>query len=154
MKIGGVELNGPNEEVLVLPRLKGPNIVFTARAIVDMEEFDRLCKAPEAPGIRTAKEGFKKDFTDGEYLTQMGTYRERRVAYMVIKSLEPSEIEWDRVQLSNPSTWCEWKKELQEGGLSDAEIGQVINCVAAANSLDESKLKEARESFLRGQETL
>jgi hypothetical protein len=151
MKIGGVELNGPNEDVLVLPRLNGQDIVFKARAIVDMEEFDTLCKSPEPPGIRTAKDGFQKDYTDGNYLSQMGNYRERRVAYMVIKTLEPSEIEWETVNIEESSTWPNWKKDLQKGGLSDAEIGQVVNCVAAANSLDEAKLKEARESFLRGQ---
>lgn len=154
MKIGGVELTGPNEEVLVLPRLHGPNIVFRASAIVDMDEFDRLCKPPQAPGIRTAKEGFKKDYTDGEYLKQFEAYRERRVAYMMIKSLELSEIEWDTVKITDPSTWTNWKSDLQGGGLSDSEISQVVNCVASANALDETKLKEARESFLRGQGTL
>lgn len=153
MKIGGVELNGPNEDILVLPRLNGPDLIFRARAIVDMGEFDALCKVPEAPGIRTAKEGFKKDYADGNYLSQMETYHERRVSYMIIKTLEPSEIEWDTVEIDNPGTWANWKKDLQSGGLSDNEIGQVVNCVASANSLDENKLKEARESFLRGQGT-
>lgn len=153
MKIGGVELNGPNEDILVLPRLNGPDLIFRARAIVDMEEFDTLCKAPEPPVVNYAKEGPKKEYTDGNYLAQMGVYHERKVAYMVIKTLEPSEIEWDTVEIDKPGTWVNWKKDLQEGGLSDSEIGQVVNCVASANSLDESKLKEARESFLRGQGT-
>ena len=49
MKIGGVQVTGPSEEVLVLPREPEP-IVFRAVAVPDMEEFHKLCPEPKPTG--------------------------------------------------------------------------------------------------------
>jgi hypothetical protein len=71
---------------------------------------------------------------------------------MVMKSLEPSQIEWDTVKESDPRSWRHWSKDLRNGGLSDTECHRVLNLVLEANCLDEAKLKKAREVFLAGQE--
>ena len=71
---------------------------------------------------------------------------------MVIKSLEPSGIEWVKTNVSDPSTYTEWSDELKMAGLSDVEVNRIIMCVMQANSLDEDKLKAAREVFLLGEE--
>lgn len=149
MKIGGVEVKGPCEEVLVLPRLTG-DIVIRAQAIMDMSAFDALCPAPEAPGIRT-KEGFRPNVKDINYLRLCALHAEQRFAYTIVKSLEPSKIEWERVKLEDPGTWKEWASELKEAGFSDVERNRIAACVMQANSLDEEKLRAAREVFLRGQ---
>lgn len=149
MRIGGVEVNGPAEEVLVLPRLEGANIVFRARAVLDMEDFEALCPVPKPPGIRT-KEGWKPNENDETYRQRVAQHGEQRFAYMVIKSLEPSDIEWDDVNVDDPSTWLNWSEELKKAGISSTEINRIIVCVMQANALDEAKLKEARELFLRG----
>jgi hypothetical protein len=148
MKIGGVELKSC-EEVLVLPRISG-DIIIRAQAVTDMSAFDALCPAPVAPGIRT-KDGFKPNLKDENYIALADHYSAQRLAFMVIKSLTPSEIEWEKVKLEDPSTWLEWTKELKDGGMSDVECNRIIMCVMQANSLDEEKLKLAREVFLRGQ---
>lgn len=149
MRIGGVEVKGPAEEVLVLPRLNGENIVFRAQAVLDMEAFEALCPVPKPPGIRT-KEGWKPNEKDETYQQRTSQHGELRFAYMVLKSLEPSEIEWEKTSLDDPSTWLEWQDELQGAGISTTEINRIIVCVMQANALDEAKLKEAREVFLRG----
>jgi hypothetical protein len=149
MKIGGVELNGPCEEVLVLPRLNTDDIVIKARAVMDMDAFDAICPEPKAPGVRK-KGGFAPNLNDKTYLQQVAQRDETRFAYMVIKSLEPSEIEWEQVDMDRPNTWPKWSDELKEGGLSATEVNRVVGCVMQANSLDEAKLKEARELFLHG----
>jgi hypothetical protein len=149
MKIGGVELKGPNEEVLVLPRLSG-NIVIRAQAVTDMSAFDAMVPVPKAPGIRT-KDGFKPDTKDVTYQAMQANYSDQRMAYIVIKSIELSEIEWSKVSLADPTTWLGWQTELKEAGLSEIECNRIVICVMQANSLDEDKLRSAREVFLRGQ---
>jgi hypothetical protein len=81
-------------------------------------------------------------------LTKWGQHR---FAYMVVNSLAPSEIEWDKVNPDDPASCGQWMKELQAAGLNDAECTRIINCVLSANSLNEAKLKEARDAFLLGQ---
>jgi len=148
MRIGGKEVSGPNEEVLVLPRLTG-DIVIKTRAVTDMEPFEKLVPEPKAPGKLT-KDGWIPQSNDKTYLQKVARYNEQRFAYIVVNSLVPSEIEWETVQLDNPKTWTDWDKELRGAGFSDVEVNRVIVCVMQANALDEAKLKEARELFLRG----
>ena len=148
MKIGGVEVTAC-EEVLVLPRISG-DIVIRAQAVTDMSAFEALCPVPVAPGIRT-RDGFKPNFKDENYMALAAHHAEQRLSFMVIKSIEPSQIEWETVKLEDPATWSNWSKELKEHGLSDVECNRVIMCVMQANSLDEEKLRLAREVFLRGQ---
>lgn len=150
MKIGGVEVQGPCEEVLVLPRLTG-DIAFRARAVLDMDMFNKLVPEPQAPGIRT-KDGFRPNVKDENYMKMLEHYAEQKLSYIIIKSLEPSEIEWDKVKLEDPGTWHGWTEELKTAGISDIECNRIVGCVMMANSLDEAKLRQARENFLRGQE--
>lgn len=148
MKIGNVEVTR-NEEVLVLPRPTG-DLVIKALAVSSMDEFETLCPPPKAPGIRT-KEGFKPDTDDETYRSLVSTRDEQRMHYLVIRSLEVSEIEWETVKADNPSTWKEWTNELKAAGVSDIECGRIVTCVLSANSLNEEKLQAAREVFLHGQ---
>lgn len=151
MKIGGIDVQGPSEEVLVLPRLNGDDIVFRARAVIDMDAFEALCPLPKPPGRRT-KDGYKPNPEDKNYLDRMERHGEQRFAYMVVSSLTPSDIEWDKVDLADPSTWKGWQDELMEAGLCTTEINRIIVCVMQANALDEEKLQAARENFLLGLE--
>jgi hypothetical protein len=67
------------------------------------------------------------------------------LAHIVIRSLLPSQIEWDTVQLDNPSTWANWDSDLKSAGLSEMECNRVLALVLEANCLDEAKLRKARE---------
>lgn len=148
MKIGGVEVT-KCEEVLVLPRHSG-DLVFRAEAVPNMEEFELLCPKPEPPK-RLVKGGKREDHITADFVKQVEQWSERRYAYICIKSLEPSDIEWDEVDIKKPQTWSKWMSELREAGLSDVEVNRVQTLVLDANSLNESKLKAAREAFLLGQ---
>ncbi len=150
MRIGGIEVKGPNEEILVLPRLD-ENIVIKARAVTTMDEFDVLVPEPKPPGIRT-RDGWKPNADDESFKQRIEHYNEQRLAYMIIKSVEPSNIEWKKTSISDPSTYTQWTSELKEAGLSDVEVNRIVLCVMQANSLDEEKLKAAREIFLLGTE--
>lgn len=149
MKIGGIDPKTlPNNEVLVIPR-GDKRVVFVAQGLPDLEEFHGLVPEPKAPSILTAN-GYEPNEKDADYLSVMAEYNKRRWAFMVVKSLIPSEIEWDTVKLDVPGTWCNWESDLKNAGLSQVECNLVLGLVLSANSLDESKLKKAREVFLLG----
>lgn len=153
MKIGGVEVNGPANEVLVLPRATSQDIVFTCQAVLDMSQFEAMCPEPKAKAILMAgKRNFEPNLKDPTYIQQCADHASKRFAFIALKSLEPSNIEWDSVSLDKLETWESWEKELQSAGLSTIEVNRVIVAVMRANSLDEDMLEKARASFLRGLE--
>lgn len=147
MKIAGKEYNSLNEDVLVLPRSQG-DIVFRGRAIADFEEFNELCPAPLPPTILTRK-GKEEDHEDEGFKQQKNQYSLRRMAWMVIKTLEPSDIEWDTIDMEKPSTWGNWVDEMSKV-LSPGEQQRLLNFVLQVNCLDEAKVEQARADFLRG----
>lgn len=150
MKIDGITITSC-EELLVLPRGNGENIPFRAIAVSINDEFKEIVPMPIPPMVLV--KGGKKapDLTDENYKKACDIRDDQRFAYMVLKSLEPSNIEWDAVDMKKPTTWVGWSDELKESGLSDVELTRVVNMVMAANSLDEAKIEEARRDFLRGQ---
>lgn len=148
MRIGGLKIEGPTQEILVLPR-GDQNLVFRAQA-VNLDEFDVLCPEPKPPGKLT-KDGFVPNIGDKNYREILERHNEKRIAYLIVKSLEPSNIEWDTVQIDNPRTWTNYVQDFKNAGLTTIEINRIAQCVMQANSLDEAKLKQAREVFLLGQ---
>ncbi len=149
MRIGGIDPKTlPNEEVLVLPK-GDQRLVFRARGLADMDEFERLCPEPTSPKKLT-KDGWVPDTADANYTNMKASYQSRRLAYIVVRSLEPSQIEWDTVNLDDPNTWTNWEKDLKAGGLTQVECNRVLGLVWEANCLDEGKLQKARDLFLSG----
>lgn len=148
MRIGGQEINGPNEVTLVLPRETG-DIVIKARAVMNLAEFEAKCPLPQAPGIRD-KNGHRPNTDDPTYKQMMNDYNLKKFHYIFLVSLIPSDIEWDSVNMDDPSTWGNWMDDFEKCGISGVEANRVVTLVKQANSLDEDKLKEARENFLLG----
>ncbi len=150
MKIGGIDPKTLcNEVILVLPRVE-QSIVFRARGVRNMDEFNARCPQPKAPGKRT-REGFVPDESDPTYQAVFEQWGKQRLGYIVTRSLEPTDIEWDTVNFDDPRTWANWEKDLIDGGLTQIEATRVLALVMEANALDESKLQKAREVFLAGQ---
>jgi len=149
MKINGHEIQGACVSTLVLPRGED-NIIIKAQSIPDFDEFDKLCPEPKAPGILT-KAGWEPNLKDESYRSVLNIYQENRIAYLIVRSLEVSDIEWDSVDVNNPKTWTNYIADFKEAGLSEIEIGHIVQLVMEANSLDEKKLEEARKNFLLGQ---
>jgi len=150
MKIGGVKVT-KHEELLVLPRGgEGKDIPIKAVAVAINDEFNERVPLPVAPMLQT-KDGKSPDFSDKEYLKACKRRDDQRFAFMVLKSIEPSEIEWEKVDINKPATWTLWSEEMMENGISEVECNRIVNLVLAANSLDERKIDEARRAFLLGQ---
>ena len=148
MKVGGVQIT-KCEEVLVLPRPSG-DLVFKAVAVDIADEFISKCSLPVAPMVIT-KNGKEFDYSDSNYKQAMAIRDARRFALLAIRSLEPSNIEWEAVDYDKPGTWEKWSDELKEAGLSEVELNRIVATIMAANSLDEEKIAKARADFLRGQ---
>jgi cytochrome P450 len=146
MKIGGKEIQGPSESVVVIPRQSG-NVVFKARAVLELDEFDKTYPAPNPPEILTPGGGKGSDPNDAEYLKLLSEWGDSKAAWMVLKSLEPSQIVWDTVTMSDPKTWGNYRTELLKS-FTPGEVAKIISIVNEANGLDDAKIREATESFL------
>ena len=93
MKIAGIDPKSlSNEVLLVLPRGES-EIVFRAKGLPDMGEFEALCPVPKPPGKLT-KDGWVPNLTDPTYQQVLGEWAKKRLGYMVIRSLDPTR---DRV---------------------------------------------------------
>lgn len=150
MKINGIEVSRPNRVTLVLPREDGEDIVIIAQAVTDLDRLEELCPAPQPP-VSIGKGGEKvQNFADSGYKAQLFQNNLRRLAYLVLKSLEPSDIEWETVDMDDPGTWVGYVEELKAAGFSQVEINLIGKAAMQANALDEDKLEAARQVFLRG----
>jgi hypothetical protein len=149
MKIGGVPVTEPTEELLVLPR-SDKSFVFRAKALPDMENFNALCPTPKPPGVLT-KDGWVADAKDPNYAVILSNWHMQRAGYMIVHTLSPSNIEWDTIDGNNPKTWTRWEDEMRKAGFTQAEVNRIYQFVIEVNSLSEDKLQQARDSFLRGQ---
>ncbi len=154
MKIKGQKLDSsPNREFIVIPRGDDrEDIVLWAEAVLDMSGFEKLCPAP-LPPAKIVKGGRTEYNVEApNYLSQLNTWSDKRVAYWVIKSLDvpENEMEWETVDIQNHKTWLKWREELTTSGFSTTEINRIENMVYSANCLNEAKLEAARSNFLRG----
>jgi hypothetical protein len=151
MRLGGKKPPA-NVKTLVLPREGGEPVVLKAGAVTSMEQFEKLCPDPVAPSIRKNDGTVVPDLNDVNYklaLAQMGS---RRLDYIVIKSLEATpDLTWENVDINNPETWHNWRKECQDSGFSVFEVNRIVGLAIESNSLSEEGLEEARKSFLAGQ---
>jgi hypothetical protein len=154
MKLQGQKVEGPNVEIIVIPRGGDKkDIVLMARAVMDMDEFNQLCPAPSPPAKVT--KGGKKEYNvkDPGFIKALEAHVEKQTAWMVIQSLKATEgLVWETVEESNHRTWMNYKTELKAAGFNHFETQRIINGVFAANSLNEARVNEAREAFLHGQE--
>ena len=136
------------EDFIVLPQ-NNEDIVIKARAVADYDEFEKLCPLPKPPGKQT-RDGFIPDNNDDTHKLRVAQYGLQKIGWLAIQSLY--EFEWETVEESNPKTWVRWEKELLASGFTTVEVGLVLSLILDVNHLNESKMKEARDSFLRGQE--
>ena len=151
MKIGGNKVTGPIPEKIIIPR-GTENIVFTAVAVLDYNEFDKLCPVPEAPKLTLRGGAVKEDKEDKKYQDRMLEYATRRVAWMILTSLRATEgLEWETVDYNNPDTWEKYSTELSES-FSQMEINLIIQGVMVANAMSDERLNEARTRFFQGQD--
>jgi len=153
MKIAGKKIEGLNVEEIIIPRGNADDIILKAEAISTYDEFDALCPRPVSR-IGKNRQGETIHLTgEASYVTAMNQYAQRRVEYMVIKSLLATPgLEWETVKIDDPNTWSNYQNELRASGFSDGELARILTGVMSASGLDEAKIEAARKRFLAGRQ--
>lgn len=151
MKIAGKEPKPKGEpEPLVFRRHPiEESIVFKIQSVKNFEEFNALCPPPK-PGRMRTPTGIVDDVEAPGYVEARDRQDLLRGQYVLIKSLEPSAIEWDKVKLDDPSSWQHAHAELS-AVLSDQEHAALIHRIHRANSLTEEMLEAAANDFFQSQ---
>jgi hypothetical protein len=148
MKINGVKICGANIEYVVIPRYNG-DIVFKCEAVLNYKEFDALYPEPKIKLVMIPGGKMIPDMDDTNFKIQKADYNSKRYAWTVITSLKNSPgLEWETIDFSKTETWENYEQELRDSDFTTNEINMVLMGVLRANSLDEVKLIEARDSFL------
>jgi hypothetical protein len=148
LKIEGKKIEGPNVEMIVIPRGED-SIVFMAQAVLDSSELDAILIVPVPPRVMKRGEGSAPDFTDTKYVKAMDEYKDARLNWLILKSLSATKgLEWETVDMSDPKTWSLYETELKTAGFTNFEINRIIAGVFSANGLDENKIEQARKRFL------
>jgi hypothetical protein len=153
MRIKGVDLTKPS--ITIIPIIKGDQeIIFQAACVTDYSEFEALVKKPEPP-MRTVR-GEKvatPNFESQDYQKAILDYGTKQTNWMMLKSLEATDgLDWETIDMSNPSTWENFEKELKSSGFNDFQIIQIIRGITEANGLSEDRINEARKRFLAMQQ--
>ncbi len=149
MKLNGRILKDPNEVVIATPRENSDDIILKARAVLDMEEFDTMCPEPSPPVRRLASGKTIENPKDPGFLQQVQNHATLRLSWIVLKSLEATDdLEWDDVDVSDPTTWNFFREEMKNAGFSVIEINRVVGECLNVNALNEEKIEAARQRFL------
>jgi hypothetical protein len=150
MKVDGVD--GGSQDFVYGPLVfrRGPEkfLAFYAQPCWSLDEFHALCPLPENKHYVFTKRGKEKDNDSAVYKAELEKYYERRWGYVVMKTLEPSKIDWDTVNPSDPASWANVVPELKKT-LSVYEYGLLANLINEANSLDQEKLEANLQSFFQ-----
>ena len=147
MKIGGKVIEGSYVEII--PVIRGEEeIIFKAQPVCDYDDFNKVCPEPTPP--TTMKPGGEQgiDLKSPVFLEAMNKHAEKKANWMFLKALEPTEIEWDTVNMADPDTFENWEKELKGLKFTEYQIITLKNGIWAAQGLDTDKIKAAKESFL------
>lgn len=151
MKIGGVQVQRGGElPPLIFFRPGGVQIVIIAQPVHDLDEFHALVPRPTPDAFRVMDRSgeWKADLTHPGYQDLVKAYRRKKQAYIVLKTLEPSKIEWETVDMADPETWSNFNAEIGKV-FSFTEIDAITDLVEEANSVNAEKMEAAREAFFR-----
>jgi hypothetical protein len=148
MKLHG-QVPEPASVVIVLPR-PNSNLVFTAKAILSYDDFNRLAPHPQPPEAVKPGNIKVKKYDDPGYLKAVEDRNELLTNWIVITSLRDTEgLEWEKVRYEDPTSWGKWSEELSEAGFPTPEINHIRRKCFEANALDNDRLEEALKSFQR-----
>ena len=151
MKINGKKVSGANECIIPIPRGTCEDIILKARAVLDMDAFEKICPPPEPP-VKMIPGGKKVENRRSKgYLKEVERHSEKRLTYIILMSLQATEgLEWETVDLEDHSTWGNFRQELRDSGFSSVEVNRIIGDCVNVNALNDDKIEEARERFLLG----
>lgn len=149
MKLKGEKIEGPQERVVVLPRQQGEDLVFKFGAVLDTDDFDKLCPMPMPPEKLLPGGGRSMNVEDPKYREAINDWAAKKTHYMYLKSIEATdELEWETVDWGDPETWSNYNEELMEAGLTEAERLKLLQVYSEVQGLDQEKIDAATKNFL------
>ena len=151
MKINGKTISKPKNEIVVIPRDE-EDFVFEVQAVLDFKQFEAVCPEPQPVTKTNQKTGQSvKNTSHPVYTEALKKYNENRINFMIIQSLSATAgLEWDKVDLSDPSSWKEYEGELRDCGLTEYEMSLIVRAIMKVNGLSEEIYNEAKKRFLAG----
>ncbi len=151
MKLNGQVIE-PNIETIILPRSNSNDLIFKAQAVLNFEDFEKLCPRPIPPKITRPGGVVAEDIEDSKYKEQISDWAGYKTHWMILNSLSITEgLEWETVDFSDPVTWENYQTEMSDAGLSPADISRIMDGIMSACGLNEEKIEAAQKRFLAGQ---
>jgi len=125
-------------------------LAFYATPVWSKEEFDKLCPFPENTNYFFTDKGKQKDYECSAWKETEAEYWRKRWGWTVLKTLEPSNLEIEGVDIENPNTWANVEPILRSE-LAEHEFNRVMAMVDEANALDQRKLDANAATFMERQ---
>lgn len=150
MKLKGIKLVAPAPTPIAIQHGQ-ETVVLLCRVLtkVDWDKHDKLNPSPEPIKLNIPGGGIKLDTDSEEYKKAVDVNIDKRLAYMVIASLDSNEdIQFETVNLDDSSTWTNYRDEMREAGFTDAMIGNLVNQCINVNTFDPKLIEAAKQSFL------
>lgn len=151
MKIAG-KTPSKNEDVVVFKRTDG-DIIFKLTPVQNFDAFIAACPTPEVPKQLLPGKGQVGMPNDPAYKAAVAHVNVQLMNYIILESVKNTpDLEWETVKMDDPTTWGNWETELREAHFLSPELEYLLQKVLQVNALDDSKLEEARDSFLAEQQ--
>lgn len=152
MKLHGKTIDAPADVIIPIPRQSG-DIILKATPVLDYSDFDKMCPEPE-PREKILKGGVRELMVDEPAFLEARTkWASLRTAWISITSLMATDgLEWETVDLGNPTTWEGWRDELKAAGITEFELGRIVDAIFTANGFNQDKIDEAMKNFLATRE--
>lgn len=151
MKIHGKK-PGVFTDVVAFPLGEGGHnvVVFKLVPPDDLNDYEKQWPAPKPP-MKT--EPGKKPvpyLEDKNYKIEMSQWIGRKYDWIYVTTLRNTPgLEWEKVKLADIMTYTHWQSELMELGLTVPMWNHLYSRILAVNGLDDAKLAQAREDFLK-----
>lgn len=149
MKISGSIIGKPKPKVVVITR-DNKEFVFKVGPVTDWSNFEKLCPDPPMSYITRPGEEPVPNLEDPKYVEALRQNLSRRVGYMFIMSLADytEGIEFEVVDIADPTTWDKLGEEFDASGLNSAEASAILNAIKEVNGLSPELIEEATKSFM------
>jgi len=147
MKINGQEIPKLSPKKAIFLREPVP-VILTCQPILDFDDFEKVCPPPVAPEVLKPGGVRERNEKDASYIEAQEKYSEKRMAWIIIKSLEGNNITWEKVNVDDVDTYTNYKEELIESGFTLVEINYLLEVILEASQVETEDLKAMRESFL------
>lgn len=151
MKFKGIKLEPPKPVPCVIP-VGEVEVVFMVAPIYGAEGFNEVAPRP-MPKIKTMADGTQEtESGDKSYLDKLTQWIKNSQVWMELKALESSpDLEWEKVNINDPSTYEFFEKELRESGISKSAIEHLRLKIYEVSGMRQDLIEEATERFLAGQ---